>query len=198
MNYHLKEDPELVRLLTEKDENAFCELYIRYKNRLNLFCIKYLKDEKLSEDIAHDIFVHLWESRQFINAEYSFSSYLFTIAKNRIINYFKHLEIEIISKQNILKIRDEQYAEHADIKLLEEEYEQLLEKSITSLPPVRQKVFRLSRREYKTHREIAEELGISVNTVQQHISESLKFIKKYISNQTGIELSLFILYFLGY
>ena len=78
----------LVIRLIAGDEDAFCELYAAYKNRLIYFAMRFLKSREYAEDIFQDAFTTIWESRRFINPNTSFSSYLYTIMRNRILNHF--------------------------------------------------------------------------------------------------------------
>lgn len=195
MLYKDKKDKHLAELLSKGDENAFCELYIRYKEYLSRFTLKFLKDKEIAEDIVQDIFTHLWESRHFIDSDYNFSSYLFTITKNRILNTLKRYSTE----ENILNtIMSKSSIEQAstDNEIIDSEYKSLFKAAINKLPPTRKKVFVLSRLKHMSHKEIAATLGISVYTVQEHISESLKYIKAYLSLRTDIHfcLSLFIIF----
>ena len=84
-------DTELVRQLAAGDEDAFCRLYARYWKKLFGFCLKFLKSYDLAENYAQDIFLKIWENREFLDPEKSFSSFLYTIARNRILNWLKHV-----------------------------------------------------------------------------------------------------------
>ncbi len=197
MLYKEKTDARLVELLSKGDEDAFCELYIRYKKRLFSFALKFLKDQNLTEDTIQDIFTHLWESRFFIDSNYNFSSYLFTITKNRILNTLKKYNTE----ENVLNlIMSKSLLEQAsaDNGIIDSEYKSLFKAAINKLPPTRKKIFVLSRIKHMTHKEIAETLNISVYTVQEHISESLKCIKKYLSIHTDIHFNLLLFLFFLY
>ncbi|MBK5721978.1 RNA polymerase sigma-70 factor [Dysgonomonas sp. Marseille-P4677] len=193
MIYKEETDKHLAELLSKGDENAFCELYIRYKKRLFSFTLKFLKDRDLTEDTIQDIFTHLWESRFFIDSNCNFSSYLFTITKNRILNILKRYSIE----ENIMNlIMSKSLFEHTptDNEIIDSEYKSLFKAAVNKLPPVRKKVFVLSRIEHMSHREIATTLNISIYTVQEHISESLKSIKRYLSSHTDIHFCLPLLF----
>ena len=88
--------------------------------------------------------------------------------------------------------------EAIDSKIIYTEYQMILQNAISQLPPQRQKIFNMSRIESMSHKEIAAELGISVNTVQEHISEALKFIKVYFSKHADISISLLLAAFILY
>lgn len=193
MDNSKKTDKELVIRLTDDDETAFTELYIRYKNKMYAFCFTFLKSADETEDLVQELFTNIWESHRFINPDLSFSSYLYTIAHNRMVNYFRNVNIENKVKSILSEIIP-QTEETIESEMIYEDYQTILKQAILQLPPQRQRIFNLSREENLSHREIAQQLGISVYTVQEHISESLRFIKSYFSKRTDIKLGvLFIL-----
>lgn len=191
MGYKELENTKLVRLINKGDRNAFCELYIRFKDRLWSYCYSFLKSKQDTDDIIQDIFAYIWESRHLINAELSFSSFLYTITKNRILNHIRTANIKT-QVHNYLSQLEEGLEKQADEELEFQDFQQILLRAIDLLPPKRRQVFNLSRNENLSRKEIAEQLGISVYTVQEHISESLKFIKKYASKHADISLSLLV------
>lgn len=196
MKLREKTDIDLVTLLTKDDEAAFSELYIRYKDKLYYFCLYLLKSKEEANDIVQEIFIRIWESRSFINPDLSFSSFLYTMARNRIMNFFRDMDIdtkvkEIVASQKITA------EETTESQIIYTEYQEILQAAIEQLPTQRKRIFNMSRIENMSHKEIAAELDISVNTVQEHISEALKFIKIYFNKNAdftmGILLPLFIL-----
>lgn len=184
-------DSELVNLLIRNDEAAFSELYIRFKDRLYYFCLNLLKSREEANDIVQEIFIRIWESRNFINPDLSFSSFLYTMARNRILNHFRDVDIDEKVK-SILAQRTPLEDNSIETDLIYSEYQKILKEAIEALPPQRKKIFNMSREENMSHKEIATQLGISVNTVQEHISESLRFIKNYFSKYADVSLSLLL------
>lgn len=191
MRIREKTDIELVNLLTQDNEAAFSELYIRNKDKLYYFCLNLLKSKEDANDIVQEIFTRIWESRNFINPDLSFSSFLYKIARNRILNYFRSVDIDLKVK-SILAQRDPVEEDIIESNLIYTEYQKILKGAIEALPPQRKKIFNMSREDNMTHKEIAAQLGISVNTVQEHISESLRFIKKHFNKHTDLSLSLLL------
>ena len=76
----LKDERTLVLRLIDGDEEAFCELYAAYKNRLIYFAMRFLKSRDYAEDVFQDAFTVIWQGRRFINPDTSFSSYLYTLS----------------------------------------------------------------------------------------------------------------------
>ncbi len=195
MKFREKTDTELVALLVRDNEAAFSELYVRYKNKLYYFVFHLLKSKEETNDIVQEIFIRIWESRSFINPDLSFSSFLYTMARNRILNYFRDIDIDEKVKE-ILATQKAKEEEAIDTQIIYTEYQEILRNAISRLPPQRQKIFNMSRIENMSHKEIAAQLGISVNTVQEHISEALKFIKTYFNKHADMSLNLLLAAFI--
>jgi RNA polymerase sigma-70 factor (ECF subfamily) len=183
---------ELVTLLAHNKEEAFSELYFRYKDKLWQYCFRFLKSEEETDDIIQEVFIRIWELRCFIDPEMSFSSFIYTITRNRILNYFRDMNIELQVKK-ALSLRTIIEKETIESALIFSEYQQILKDAIDKLPAQRKKVFNMSRTENLSHKEIASILGVSVNTIQDHISESLKFIKNYFAHHTDMTLGVLVL-----
>lgn len=193
MKYHSIPDKELIILLSSSnDENAFQELYIRYKDKIWSYCFSFLKSEEETDDLVQEVFIHLWEFRKFINPELSFSSFIYTMTRNRVFNFFRDADVVLqVKKALSQKISTEE--NNIEAELIFSEYQQILTKAIELLPPQKKKIFNMSRLESMSHKEIALKLGISVNTVQEHISGSLRFIKTYFEQHADITICMFIL-----
>lgn len=192
MQYKQKTDAELVVLLTLNDEEAFSESYVRYKSKLQYFCFHFLKVESEACDIVQEVFIRIWESRCFINPELSFSSFLYVMARNRVLNYFKHIDVENKIKDILAKQSLEE--ENIESDLISTEYQDILRTAIEHLPPQRKKIFNMSRIDGMSHKEIAAILNISVYTVQEHISEALAFIRHYFAQHSDLSLGLMLLW----
>ncbi|MDR2955080.1 MAG: RNA polymerase sigma-70 factor [Prevotella sp.] len=188
----VRNEQELVIALINDDESAFCELYASYKERLIYFAIKFTKSQDFAEDIFHDTFVAVWQNRKFLNPNQSFSSYLHTIMKNRLLNILYSIDKESELKK-IIKERAIDSGNDTENTIIDKDLNELLDKAIDNLTPQQKRIFELSRGEMKTHKEIADELNISVYTVQQHISTALKTIRTYLAKYTGTYADIILL-----
>jgi len=187
-------EKELVERLIEGDESAFCELYALYKNRLMYFAMKFLKSREFAEDVFQDAFAAIWQNRRFLNPEMPFSSYIYTIVRNRVLNLLSTLECDRRLKESILSSVIE-LDDDTSQSLQNDDIRGIIDKALQSLTPRQSKIFTMSRKQFMSHKEIATELGISVYTVQQHISESLKTIRAYLSKYSDIYSDIIILLF---
>lgn len=182
----------LVENLIQGDEQAFCELYARYKHRLVYFAMRFLKSQEFAEDIFQDAFTVVWQSRRCIDPSQPFSTYLFTIVRNRILNQLREM------KQSE-KLRDVILANATEIQdctreqILADDLSLLIHKAKDQLTPRQKEIFELSRDELLTHKEIATRLNISVYTVQEHISVSLKTIRSYLKKYSDVNADLLLI-----
>ena len=168
------------------DEDAFCELYATYKNRLIYFAMRFLKSREYAEDVFQDAFTVVWQSRRFINPDASFSSYLYTIMRNRILNQLRNAANEEKLKESILS-QALDYTEDTKREVMLNDLKSLISHALQQLTPRQREIFEMSREAQLSHKEIADKLGISVNTVQEHISISLKLIRTYLIKYSGSE-----------
>lgn len=183
----------LVIRLINGDEKAFCELYSAYKNRLLYFAMKSVKSRDFAEDIFQDTFTVIWQSRRFINPDASFSSYLYAIVHNRILNHLRKVAGEDRLREHILA-QSIDYTDDTKNEILFEELKEILFRAMEHLTPRQREVFRMSRDLAMSHQEIADTLGISVNTVQEHISSSLRIIRSYLNKtDSGVYVDLLLL-----
>lgn len=183
---------ELVIRLIAGDEDAFCELYAAYKNRLIYFAMRFLKSREYAEDIFQDAFTVIWESRRFIDPDTSFSSYLYTIVRNRVLNQLRESASEDRLKEQILS-QAVDYSNETSNQIFANDLQRLISHALSQLTPRQREIFEMSRNKQMSHKEIAETLGISVNTVQEHISVSLRALRTYLEKNSIIGTDLILL-----
>ena len=179
------QEKELVEMFIGGSQAAFGELYVRYKERLMFLYRRLMKNQTDQEDIVHDIFVQLWELRNSINPELSFSAYLYTMTRNYILKKFRHFDVHARFAQTVLMNATEMTNEMED-EIIYKDYELLLEKAIEKLSPRQKEVYQLSRIQEFTYKEIADMLQLSVETVQEHASLALSKIRKYMRQYADI------------
>jgi RNA polymerase sigma-70 factor (family 1) len=188
-------DIELVERLQKGDVEAFDLIYNKYSRKLYAFGLKYLRSTAETEELVQSVFLKIWENYKNLKKESSFKSYLFTIAYNDICKLFR--------KRNYLQkfVSDTLYEntqssseteDGIDYQFVLERVQQIVEK----LPEKQKTIFLKSRQEGKSTKEIAEEVGLSPGTVDNYVSESLKFIRSRLRNENLPVLLLFSLFFL--
>jgi RNA polymerase sigma-70 factor (family 1) len=188
------DEHKLVQLLQKGNIEAFDSLFEVYSPKLFGFSMKYLKNDQEAEELVQDVFVKVWEQRLSLKSEYSFKSYLFTIALNQIRKYFNKKAISLRYLESIQNDQELAITEN----LLNEDYDSLLlqiEKIVEQMPPRRREIFLKSKMEGKSAKEIAAELNITAGTVDNQVSEALRFIRVRLKNG-NISLLLFAVLFI--
>lgn len=175
----ITDDIILLKLIQEDDEKAFKLLFDTYFSSLCRFMLIYLPDKQEVEEIALTIFINVWENRHTLSLKISFKAYLFQAAKNRCFNRIRDL------KETASLNEAEHYFSdfETDTSLEMEELNTLIQEAICSLPDRCQQVFRLSREEEKSYQEIANQLNISIKTVEAQITKALRLMKEYLGNK---------------
>ena len=186
-----KKDEELVEQLRNGSHSAFGTLYARYKRQLTAYCYRFLKDEDEVEDVVQDIFLQLWETRDSLNTTLSFSSYLYTLAHNRMLNLIRQWNVHTHFAEK-MAMNAKEATNETEETIMDNDYYALLNEMIDSLSPKQKEIFRLSRIEGLTYKEIAEKMHISVDTVQEHASLALRKIKKLLSQHADIHFKTII------
>ncbi|MDW7691828.1 RNA polymerase sigma-70 factor [Flammeovirgaceae bacterium SG7u.111] len=184
----------LIELIKEGDHEAFNKFYCKYKSPLYRFCLSLLKDKGEVDQIVQDIFISVWTKREGLDSSQNISSYLFTIAKNKIFNHFRNIKRSESKRVDLWSMIEElQVLETENIAETEIEY-QLLQKAIEDLPPQRKSVFEKSISEGKSYKEIADELQISPNTVRNHLAKARLELKQFLKLSMEINAVLFLFF----
>lgn len=170
---------ETLLFLQEGDHEAFETVFTAYFDKVKHFIERIVRSESEAEELAQDIFVKLWISRETIDPAKPFDSYLFAMSRNAAFNYLKHKQVS----KNYLN-RDsfsEEAAGGADELVYAKEIALLVEMTVSRMPGQRQKIFRLSRTEGLDNEEIAARLHISKKTVENQLSLALKELRRVIT-----------------
>lgn len=183
---------DTIRRLKSGDDQAFELLYYKYFRKLCAFTNKYLNDYEATQEVVQEVFFNIWKNRSDLDANKSITSYLFQLAKNKSLNIIKHSQV----KDKYLNVIKTAYLAGDFIdshdSLLAKEIEMKTQKVIDSLPEQCRKIFLMSRHEGKKHKEIAEELDISVKTVETQIGRALNVFRKELREYLTSVLMTFI------
>lgn len=169
-------DQELATLLKKGDEGAFTEIYERYHSLLFVYAHKKLNNKQEAEDLIQEVLTALWNNRFELFIRSSLATYLFTAVRNKAFDLFAHKKVEakyIASLQNFI----EDTGVQADFLVRENDLKNLIERETQALPPRMRAVFQLSRNKNLKHKEIAEALNISEQTVSTQIKKALRVLR---------------------
>ncbi|MGN6416540.1 MAG: RNA polymerase sigma factor [Pseudobacter sp.] len=183
----------MFQLLQSGDQKVFEEIYNRYHKPVYAYLLGFVKDNSLAEDLTHEVFMKIWDIRNQVTLHTSFSSYLFRICHNKAINTLEKIASDNKLRNRVmLHLQTLSSSEIQDAGKLKE-YDRLLETALESLPPQRRKVFQLCREEGKTYDETASQLGISRNTVKEHMVKAQKALRSFLDEKGEIAFLLLVI-----
>lgn len=184
------EEGVLLRMM-QGDESAFTIIYRHYHPSLYIYLLKFCKIPSLAEDLVHDVFLKIWEIRDRINPELSFSGYLYRIARNHVIKTIEKLATDQVLREQLLRQLQNSSAGPEQL-VRSKEYDRLFHEALTRMPPQRLNVFRLCRQEGRSYDEVAAMLGISRNAVKKHMVLGMRFIYDYVHRYGDIMFAIYI------
>lgn len=185
MNPHSLDDSELTRQLREGSESAFRHIYERYGAKLFYFARNLNVQVEDAREIVQETFIRLWEYRLQADPRLSLNAYLFTIARNLIYNQVKKHAVRQRYLAGMLR-EGEPSGEMRDTELWA-----LIDGVMQELPEKCREVFRLSRFDGVMNQQIAEQLGISKSTVENHLNKALRHFRKRLA-EFGYALSVLL------
>ncbi len=178
-------------IVSNLDQRAFEQLFRSFFPSLVLFAQKFVPDQDTAKEIAHNVFINLWEKREKVDSSSSLKSYLFTSVHNRCLNYIRDQKKFDKDETRFQRLDSAAFSDGVD-HLEEQELEQKIYDALQSLPEKCRQIFMLNRFEGLKYAEIAEKLGISVKTVETQMSKALKILKEKLIEYLTI-IILFIL-----
>ncbi len=186
------DDETLLQELKRGSRQAFENLYLKYWDKLYSTVYKRIKDNAVAEEIVQDFFVSLWEKRETIVINSSFEGYIFTAVRYQVLNL---IQKQIVRDNYKLQLHNYESASNSTLdQVYFNELNQIIEQEISQLPDKCQHVFRLSRQENLSIKEIALKLSISTKTVENHLTKALKLLR--INLKDYVALSAILLFYL--
>ncbi|MEW2923076.1 RNA polymerase sigma-70 factor [Muricauda sp. ANG21] len=181
-------EKKLITALKNGDEDAFKKVYLHYYERLCVYILNFTTNRDLAQDIVQDTFLKLWNKKENLRTDGSLNSYLYKITYTNFIDTHR--------KDKKLLDELEEIRLNALTPLVEDHdlFEQRLKNvklAIEKLPPRRKQIFMMNKQSGMRYKEIADQLDISIKTVENQIGKALSSIRKSIKSSM---YSLFILF----
>jgi len=181
-------EKQLVDSINKGELEAFHHLYIEYYSSLCIYAKNFTRNKEIAEEVVQDVFINIWEHKGHLNIENSLKSFLFVSVRNGCLNHLKHLLV--INKFNLYYtqlLKDAQdlfnvSQETGDSLLMANELEEKISKEIELLPEQCRRIFIMSRFDCLTHQEIADKLGVTINTVHRQTSIALEKLRLALKN----------------
>lgn len=183
-----------IRQLNNGDEQAFRIIYNKMYAKVYRFAYALTKRRDQSEEVVQETFLRLWLHRADVDATRSLDAFLFTIARRLVIDMMRNATSTAALRDSLWStMQKENHATEETI--LENNLAALVYEAVAQLPAQQQLIFKLSRDQGLTHEEIAIKLGISKNTVKNHLVSALKTLKVKLARHGFPTLLIFILFF---
>jgi RNA polymerase sigma-70 factor (family 1) len=170
----------IIYRLKDGDEAAFEAVYTAYAGYLRLFTASILKDTDIAEEVVQEVMTKVWLLRDHIDTDKNFGHWLRTIARNATFDQLKRIARQRELQQQVWQALQQQQSTDTDADLVYKDYNRLYKEAVDALPRRQYEVFTLSRMREMSHEEIACELGISTNTVRNHMVSALGYIRRYL------------------
>ena len=186
-DYAQYSDQDLFRAMKRDNFDAFNEIYRRYWKRLYMYACNILEDQGTSEDVIQDVFSYLYWKRKELFVT-NLKSYLFQAVKFQVIH---HLRKRKLARNYIDRINTIQFVDQTEESVNLKELEASIKNFLLELPERCSEIFYLSRYEHLSHREIAERLDISKQTVKNQITKALNHLRIKLAYLTSLIITIF-------
>jgi RNA polymerase sigma-70 factor (ECF subfamily) len=187
-SFESTEEQILIRQLKQGDMGSYEIIFHRYYPLYFQFAKGMLKEEQAAEDILQNVFMKIWLHKEMLNETKSIKNYIYVLTKREILNHFRtkyHTQVILTEEISLFDTVDKNKMVEVEYNELEETVQQVID----CMPPRRRDIYCLSRIQLLPNKEIAQQLGISIRTVEKHLELALQTLRKQLG-----EFLFFILY----
>ena len=189
MNVNLNEDQSYISGLRRRDSQVYEVVFKKYYPLLVVFVVRHIGDEDVAKDIVQDIFFKLFERGHSLPDNFQLKSWFYRVARNAAVDYLRHLQVE--DKYKFLMAEGMIHIPDIDEEIDEQVYAKV-NLAIESLPEQCRLIIKLNVLEGKKYQEIAEELGITINTIRTQVSRGYKKLREILAEEVGTSVLIYI------
>lgn len=183
MNPQVTLKKRTIRCFIAGDPVAFRKVYDTYKNQLFAYCLKFTKSAPDAEEVVQQAFIRLWEFRHNIDPNRPLNPYVYRVARNCAFDYLKEAARTARLKEDLRSVLSSAHYQDGPTA---DEYVQIAQQAIETLPEKRQIIFRMSYDEGMTHQQIAESLQLSVHTVKSQLVKATKSLRLHLLQHVSL------------
>ena len=188
MNYSILDDTRLLELLKQENEEAFAEIYNRYWKLLYITSQNIIRDDFFAKEAVQEVFISLWQRRNDIEIQF-LKGYLQQAVRYKILKAIREQKVDEQFYSRLARVSADIVYENP---LLFKEQEAVIRQITETLPEDCRIVFRLSREDHLTYKQIANQLGISEKTVEKKMSACLKHFREGMQQNLGLSLLILV------
>lgn len=192
----MQSDTVTLNMLQQGNEEVFESVFKQHFNSLHAYAFTILKDAVSAEEVVQSLFLKLWERKDALNIQTSVKSYLYRATYNDCMNILKHLQVRQKHQDHVSYFHD-RTTENASSKLQENELKNELQKALKLLPEKCRTIFQMSRFEELKYQEIADQLDISIKTVENQMGKALKILRHALADYLPLLVYCLLYLFLG-
>ncbi|MEQ2912049.1 RNA polymerase sigma factor [Butyricimonas faecihominis] len=186
---NLNEDQSYISGLRRRDSQVYEVVFKKYYPLLVVFVVRHIGDEDVAKDIVQDIFFKLFERGHSLPDNFQLKSWFYRVARNAAVDYLRHLQVE--DKYKFLMAEGMIHIPDIDEEIDEQVYAKV-NLAIESLPEQCRLIIKLNVLEGKKYQEIAEELGITINTIRTQVSRGYKKLREILAEEVGTSVLIYI------
>ncbi|HRO45242.1 RNA polymerase sigma-70 factor [Agriterribacter sp.] len=175
----------LLHQLAKGSEEAFTAIFHHYRGKLYHYIFTITSSREMAEDTVHDVFLKVWTHREKLANIENMNAYLYRVCHNQAIGGLRRMAKETLILAEL---------QQEDIPLLpnvdpagQREIRNSIQEAVSKLSPQQRKIFLLSRQDGLKHKQIAEQLGVSINTIKTHLGQALRFLREEIGQQYKLQ-----------
>jgi len=184
-----KSDDDLLHAFQSGNKNAYEVIYNRYWHILFRFSLKMLQDEAAAKDVVQEVFTTFWIKISEVSIRPPLAAFLYTLTRNKILDMIKHSKVELKYLDSLKNVM--QFSDPVPHRMyVEKELHHQIEREIKNLPEKMRIIFEMSRKDYKSNQQIAEELNIAKKTVKNQISNAVRILKAKLGDSINVFISI--------
>jgi len=174
-------DKQLSLAMSKWDHEAFRQFFDSYKRRVYGFLYKMLRSREDAEELLQVVFMKIWESRTTKNPDGSLDAYIFTIAKNSALDVLRQKAHKLLVEKQL--INNLKISEDGETPLIDKDLKRHIDTLIADIPERRREIFKLRYEKELSYKEIAEQLNISISSVNTQISRTLGYLRQQLGKE---------------
>jgi RNA polymerase sigma-70 factor (family 1) len=183
-NSSLPEERELLQQIARGDESAYTLVFNHYSKQVFNAAMLYLKDTTPAREVVQEVFLKIWLKREGMSDVEDLTAYLFILTRNHIYDSFKRQAALVKVLDNFVQLQPSAI-EDTDHRLQDRQYDHLLHRAVSTLPPERKKVY-IARKEGLSNEEISHKMNISIHTVKKQMQLAVQTLRSFVKQQLHI------------